>query len=392
MQKPSHHDVAILQFFAKELCHVERSETSRCKLVEMLHYVQHDRVMFKEVDSMSNINIAIVGAGMIARYHAEAIRSTPGARLVAVHRADTARPEETAAQFGVPCEPNYDALLARADIDLVCICTPSGLHARQAIAAARSGKHVLVEKPMALTLEDADAMIAACRDAGVQLGIALQRRTDPIFRSVRAAVEDGRMGKMVLGSVNIPYQRTQEYYESADWRGTWALDGGGALMNQGIHLVDLLLWYMGDLVEVTARADTLSHNIEVEDCLVATLRFANGALGSIAATTDAAPGFPHRVEVYGDRGGVQLEGEGIARWGVEGDAPETAQAPASAGAGASPGGISVAGHTRIMTDMVEAIRNNRPPLVPGAEGRRSLQAVLAIYEAARSGQAVKVTG
>ena len=341
---------------------------------------------------MSDINIAIVGAGMIARYHAEAIRSTPGARLVAVHRADTQRADETAAQFGVPCETDYDALLARADVDLICICTPSGLHAQQAIAAARAGKHVLVEKPLALTLEDADAVIAVCRDAGVQLGVALQRRTDPIFRAVRAAVEDVRMGRLVLGSVHIPYQRTQQYYESADWRGTWALDGGGALMNQGIHLVDLLLWYMGDLVEVTARADTLAHNIEVEDCLVATLRFANGALGSIAATTDAAPGFPHRVEVYGDRGGVQLEGEGVARWGVAGDAPDTAQAPASAGVGASPGGISAEGHKRIMADMVEAIRNNRPPLVPGEEGRRSLEAVLAIYAAARSGQAVAVKG
>jgi predicted dehydrogenase len=332
---------------------------------------------------MTELRFGIIGTGMVANYHAEAIAKTDGARLVAVCRAKAGASAEAAERFGVPCEPTVDALLARHDVDAVCICTPSGLHAAQTIAAAQAGKRVLVEKPLALTLADADAMISACHAAGVQLGVALQRRTDPEFRAVRAAIEAGELGRLTLGSVCVPYLRPQSYYDSADWRGTWALDGGGALMNQGIHLVDLLLWFMGDVAQVQATAATLTHNIEVEDCITASLRFANGALGSIVATTSAAPGFPHRVEVYGDRGGVQIEGEQVLRWASENREPRTENRElTSAGSGASPTGISTAGHTRIVQDFVAAARENRAPLVPGEEGRRSLALVLAMYEAA----------
>jgi UDP-N-acetyl-2-amino-2-deoxyglucuronate dehydrogenase len=340
---------------------------------------------------MQELGFAIIGAGMVARYHATAIGRIHGARLIAVGRSDPTRAEETAAQFGVPCLTDYVALLARDDVDAVCICTPSGLHADQAIAAARAGKHVLVEKPIALTLADADAMIAACAQAGVQLGVALQRRTEPEFQHVHAAIAAGELGRPVLGSINMPYLRPQGYYDSADWRGTWALDGGGALMNQGIHLVDLLLWLLGDVAEVRANAATLAHTIE--DCVTATLRFANGALGSIAATTAAGPGFPHRVEVYGERGGVQIEGEQVVRWEGENREARTEEPkkrePIAAGAGASPTGIGAVGHTRLLEDFVAAIRDRRDPVATGREGRRSLALVLAVYEAARTGQPVQ---
>jgi predicted dehydrogenase len=344
----------------------------------------------------SEIGFGIIGAGMVARYHATAIGRTPGARLVAICRANPARAEESAAQFGVPCLTDYEALLARSDIQAVCICTPSGLHAEQAVAAARAGKHVLVEKPMALTLADADAMINACQQSGVRLGVALQRRTEPAFQRVRAAAVAGELGRLVLGSVSVPYVRPQDYYDKGAWRGTWALDGGGALMNQGIHLVDLLLWLMGDAVEVWALAATLAHAIEVEDCVAAALRFAGGALGSVMATTAAAPGFPHRVEIYGDRGGVQIEGEQVVRWdgagrpADEGTKIEAATPAQPAGAGASPTGIGAAGHTRLIGDFAAAISDGRDPLVTGPEGRRSLALVLAIYEAARTGQVVRL--
>ena len=344
---------------------------------------------------MSGLRFAIAGSGMIARYHAEAIARVPGARLVAVCRSDSHRAAEAAAHFGVPCEPSYTALLARDDVDAVCICTPSGLHADQAIAAARAGKHVLVEKPMALTLAGADAAIAACRAADVRLGVALQRRTDPSFRAVKTAIDYDRLGRMVLGNVSIPYIRPQEYFDSAAWRGTWALDGGGALMNQGIHLVDLLLWFMGDVDEVHAHVATLAHAIEVEDCVTATLRFASGALGTIAATTAAAPGYPHRIELYGDGGGIQIEGEHVVR--AESTVPGRealaglGQAPAKevvAGVGASPTGMSAEGHVRVVADLVEAVLERRAPLVPGEEGRRALALVLAVYESARTGRAI----
>lgn len=329
---------------------------------------------------------------MVARYHAQGIAQTPGAQLVAVCRSDGARTAEAAERFGVACEPNYAALLARSDIDAICICTPSGMHAEQAIAAAAAGKHVLVEKPMALSLADADAMIAACAAAGVLLGVALQRRTDPQFKRVREAIASGALGRMVLGSITVPYLRPQSYYDSAAWRGTWALDGGGALMNQGIHLVDLLLWYMGDVAAVQASMATLAHAIEVEDCVTAALRFSSGALGNISATTAAAPGFAHRVEVYGAQGGIQIEGEQIVKWDVPGTEPPALvnSGPQAAGSGASPTGIGAEGHTRLIEDFIAAINAGRAPLVPGAEGRRSLALVLAIYEAARNSTTARV--
>jgi predicted dehydrogenase len=332
-----------------------------------------------------DLGFAIIGSGMIARYHAQAISQTPGARLVTLCASSAERAAQAEATFGVPVTSNFDALLARPDVHVVCICTPSGMHATQAIAAARAGKHVLVEKPLALTLADADAIIAAARESGVLLAVALQRRTDPAFVAVRAAIVSGELGRMALGSVTIPYLRPQSYYAQAAWRGTWALDGGGALMNQGIHLADLLLWFMGDVAEVSARFDTRARAIEVEDCVTAALRFTSGALGTIAATTLAAPGFPHRVEVYGERGGVQIEGEAVVRWEVEGGESRAAAAPQSAGAGASPTGISAEGHTRLVADLVAAVREGRAPLVSGEEGRRSLALVLAVYESARSG-------
>jgi len=340
---------------------------------------------------VNELGFAILGTGMVARYHATAIERTPGARLVAVCRSDPARAEESATQFGVACLTDYAALLARADVDAVCICTPSGLHAEQTIAAARAGKHVLVEKPIALTLADADAMIAACEHAGVRLGVALQRRTEPEFQRVQAAIAAGELGRIVLGSISMPYLRLQSYYDSADWRGTWALDGGGALMNQGIHLVDLLLWLIGDVTEVRATSATLAHAIQVEDCVTATLRFANGALGSITATTAAAPGFPHRIEIYGDHGGVQIEGEQVVRWAGGNREPRTQNPePIAAGAGANPSGIGPIGHLRLLEDFVAAIRAGCDPLAPGREGRRSLALVLAVYEAARTGRAVRI--
>jgi predicted dehydrogenase len=338
------------------------------------------------------IRFAIAGAGMVARYHAEAIAATPGAELVAICRSGAGAPAEAAARFGVPCEPSFAALLARGDLDAVCICTPSGLHAEQAIAAARAGKHVLAEKPLALTLADADAMIAACQQHGVRLGVALQRRADPAFQALRAAIASGGLGRIAMATLSMPYLRGQAYYDSAAWRGTWALDGGGVLMNQGIHLVDLLLWLVGDEVaEVRAAATTLAHAIEVEDCLAATLRFAGGGLGSLAATTAAPPGFAHRLEIYGERGAVQIAGEQIVHWSGADSAelrPHLAAPgqPAEAGAGASPSGIGTTGHARLLADFTAAIRDGRDPLVTGAEARRSLALVLAIYAAAGVGQ------
>jgi UDP-N-acetyl-2-amino-2-deoxyglucuronate dehydrogenase len=332
------------------------------------------------------VGFAILGAGMIAEYHAQAIAANAqnGARLVAVGHYDPQRFAEIELRFGVPCR-SEDELLSDPQVDVLCICTPSGQHAGQTIAAARSGKHVLVEKPIATRLEDADAMIAVCQENHVTLGVAFQSRTKPVFQRIQAAIQGGELGELTLGLVNLPYYRAQSYYEQADWRGTWALDGGGVLMNQGIHQVDLLAWYMGDPIAVSAHALTLHRQIEVEDTLCASLRFANGALAGINATTTAAPGFPPRLEIYGTRGGVQMEGDIVMRWWSQdghGETESTSAQPSSAGAGADPRGISVAGHIALVSDFTEALRDERPPLVDGVEGRRSLAIVESIYQAA----------
>ena len=334
------------------------------------------------------MNFAILGAGMVAEYHRAGIEANEvlGARLIAVGHHDPDRFEEIAGRFGVPCR-SFGDILADDRIDAVCICTPSGQHAAQAIACAAAGKHVLVEKPMALTLADADAMIEAAAGAGVRLSVALQRRTDPLFRRIKAALDAGDLGALTLASVVLPYYRDQAYYEQAAWRGTWALDGGGVLMNQGIHIVDLLVWMMGDPVDVCAFAGTLHRDIEVEDTLCAALRFQNGAMGTITATTTVGGGAPHRFEIYGTNGAIQVEGEGVVRWSLQNSLRQTVTPyalsdNADAGAGADPKGISTAGHTAVIKDLIEAVRDGRPPATDGVEGRRSLAVVNAVYRAA----------
>ena len=333
------------------------------------------------------VSFGILGAGMIADHHRRAIvaNADAGARLVAVGHHDPSRFDAIGAEFGVPCM-SVDDLLASLGVDAVCVCTPSGQHPAQTIAAAGAGKHVLVEKPMATTVADAEAMIRACDDAGVRLGVVLQRRADPLFRRIRDAIEAGDLGDLTLAVVTMPYHRPPAYYEQADWRGTWAGDGGGVLMNQGIHLVDLLVWFMGDPVRTQASAATLQRDIEVEDTLVATLAFANGALATIAATT-TAPGSPHRLEVYGTHGAIQVEGEHAQTWQLRDPAAAVVEPPplrrdTAAGAAGDPRGIGLEGHARIVGDFVAAVRDGRRPTIDGAEGLRSLAAIEAIYRAA----------
>ena len=337
--------------------------------------------------TQNELGFAILGAGMVAEYHLNAIQECAdlGARLVGVGHYNPARYDEISERFGVPAS-SYDELLADPAVDAVCICTPSGHHAQQAIAAASSGKHVLVEKPMALSLADADAMIAACQENDVQLGVCLQRRAEPLFRRVHDAIHGGDLGEITLGVVTMPYFRDEPYYAQAEWRGTWAMDGGGVLMNQGIHIVDLLLWFLGDPVEVHAFADSRHRSVEIEDTAGAVLRFANGTVATITATVATEPGFPHRLEVYGTNGGIQIEGESVLRWGLADESKATvepwpvATEQVDAGMAGDPRGISTSGHIAILKDFIAGIRRGQDPVIDGAEGRRSLAAILAVYE------------
>lgn len=329
------------------------------------------------------IGFGIVGTGMAAELHARAVTACTGHGANLVGFASRYPDKRLARDCDRPCMA-IDSLLKHPDVDIVCIGSPSGLHADQAVRAMRSGKHVLVEKPMALNTADAEKMIAASEETGRYLSVALQRRAEPQFQRVHRAIVSGVLGDLVGGLVTIPYKRTKAYYDSAAWRGTWPLDGGGALMNQGIHLLDLLLWWMGDPVKIDAQAATLRHAIEVEDTLGATLTFANGAVATILATTATEPGFAHRVEIYGTRGGIQIEGEEILRWQMakDGRDPDAPNRSDTAGAGGAPGGIPISGHIGLINNFMATLGGDEKLLVDGREGLRSVTVVQRIYAAA----------
>lgn len=337
---------------------------------------------------MKNLRFSILGTGMIAAYHQAAIEANAhlGASVASICHYDPQRYAALSKAFNVPCT-SYEEVLSDPDIDAICICTPSGQHADQAVAAAKAGKHIFVEKPMALLESDCDRMIEAAEKNNVKLAVSLQRRAEPVFRRVRSAIEAGDLGQLTLGIVTMPYYRDMAYYNQAAWRGTWALDGGGVLMNQGIHIIDLLIWFMGDPVAIKAHAGTLHRDIEVEDIAGAFLTFEGGATATIAATTTAAEGYPHRIEIYGTGGGIQMEGEDVIRWNLVHPTPASippfeAVSKADTGAAADPRGITADAHAYLMKDFIASIRNNTSPIIDGREGKRSLSVVNDIYRAA----------
>ncbi|HKI38670.1 MAG TPA: Gfo/Idh/MocA family oxidoreductase, partial [Gemmataceae bacterium] len=259
----------------------------------------------------------IVGCGMIARFHARALNEVPGAKLVALVSRKTASAKKMADELGLRVDLYEDLsqALARRDLDVVIVATPSGFHAEPAVAAAAAGKHVVVEKPLEITLERCDRIIEACDRHGVQLCTIFPSRFADANVALRRAVEAGKFGRVTLGETTCKWWRPQSYYDEGGWKGTKALDGGGALMNQAIHNVDLLYWLMGDVESITAFCATLAHvRIEVEDTAVAALRFKNGALGLIEAATSAYPGLLKRTEIHGDRGSARVEQDDITLW------------------------------------------------------------------------------
>jgi predicted dehydrogenase len=343
---------------------------------------------------------AIVGCGMIARFHALALAEVPDARLVALVSRNRSNADKLNESLGLRCDVYADLhpVLARRDVDIVIVTTPSGAHLEPAIAAAGAGKHVVVEKPLEITLERCDRIIEACRQSHVQLCTIFPSRFHDANRALKAAVDAGRFGRLTLGETTCKWWRPQSYYDEGGWKGTRALDGGGALMNQAIHNVDLLLWMMGPATHVTGFTATLAHErIEVEDTAVACLRFANGALGVIQATTSVFPGLPKTIAVHGDRGTAVIEQEDVLRWEFSPESPEDrairerfAVKTGASGGSSNPAAISHQGHARQLADLVEALKTGRPPLVDGREGRRAVEVILAIYRSATTGRTVAI--
>jgi predicted dehydrogenase len=344
------------------------------------------------------LGFGVIGCGMIANFHAKAIGAVRGAKLVGGCDAVPAAAEKWAAANGCKAYRTLDEMLADPAIDAVTVGTPSGAHLEPAVAAARAGKHVIVEKPLEITLRRCDKIIAMCDRAGVKLATIFPSRFHDASRTLKKALEQNRFGRLALGDAIVKWYRTQAYYDSGAWRGTWKLDGGGALMNQAIHSVDLLIWLMGPVVEVRAMTGLLAHErIAVEDAAVAAIRFANGALGTIEASTAAYPGYLKRIEIHGDAGSAVLEEEDLVKWDfakkTKADGPilEKMAARKSGGGGASdPAAIGFHGHARQFQDFVDAIRKGTKPAIDGPEGRRAVEIILAIYKSAETGKAVKL--
>lgn len=344
------------------------------------------------------IGVGIVGCGMISHFHAKAIDEIRGAEVVACFSRSKASAVDFASQYGGSDFDSLEEMLADPKVDVVSICTPSGAHMEPAVAAANAGKHVIIEKPLEITLKRCDAIIKACEKNGVVLSTIFPSRFHSSSRLLKKAIEAGRFGTLSLGDAYVKWFRTQEYYDSGAWRGTWDLDGGGALMNQAIHCVDLLTWLMGPVAQLSAQTATLAHDrIEVEDVATASLRFENGALGVIEATTAAFPGMLKKIEIHGSTGSAVIEEEDIKVWEFAkaraADKKVLAQyadANETGGGASDPSAIGHAAHAMQFRDFFKAIKSGTQPLIDGHEGRRSVEIILAIYKAAETGKTIQL--
>jgi UDP-N-acetyl-2-amino-2-deoxyglucuronate dehydrogenase len=348
---------------------------------------------------MKTLRFGIVGCGVIGPVHAEAIASLPHAELVAVADPLVERAQELAQRFGVRSHGNLANMLEDEDLDVVNVCTPSGLHGKHAIQVMRSGQNVIVEKPIEISLPAIDEMLRVQQEMGVKMAVISQHRFDPASQEVRGHIEARRFGRIVMGNAHLLWWRSQAYYDSGAWRGTWELDGGGVLMNQTIHSIDLLTWLAGPVRSVRAYTGTLAHHMETEDVAVAALRFQSGALGTIAATTSAYPGVATRVEILGDRGSAIVEDDRLAfihlRSADDEEAPAYGVASQSLealpeansgviGTAQDPSAVPSSTHAAQIADMIRAIRENTEPLVDGQTARHAVEVIQAIYRSAQS--------
>ena len=336
------------------------------------------------------LQFGLVGCGRVAPRHAQSLRELEGARLAAVADIRESRADRFASEYGPEPYTDYRYLLDRADLDVITICTPSGLHAEMAIDAMQAGKHVIVEKPMALDLADAGRMIAAAEATGRKLCVVLQNRYNPPMQELRAIVDSGVLGRLLLGTATVRWYRPQEYYEDG-WHGTWAMDGG-ALMNQSIHHIDALQWLLGAPESVFTFSATLAHRMEAEDVGVASIRFRNGALATVEGSTVTYPeNMEGSVAIFGEYGSLKVGGTALNRkviWKVRGALEHEREAITRDEM--DPPSIYGQSHRAVIADMIAAIREDRPSQTHGREGRKSLALVLAMYESARSGAPVTV--
>ncbi|MGY4237932.1 UDP-N-acetyl-2-amino-2-deoxyglucuronate dehydrogenase [Bradyrhizobium sp. USDA 4449] len=337
------------------------------------------------------LRFGLLGCGRISKRHSDLLGSNQieNAKLVSVCDPVRERADAVATKFGIPADYDIETFLARKDIDVVTVLTPSGMHPQHAIACAKAGKHVVVEKPMALRLQDADEMIRACDQAGVKLFVVKQNRFNVPVVKAREALDAGRFGKLVLGTVRVRWCRDQLYYDQDAWRGTWAYDGG-VLTNQASHHIDMLEWFFGDVVSVHARATTALVNIETEDTAVATLKFRNGALGIIEATTAVRPkDLEGSLSILGEKGAVEIAGfavNQIRHWRFVDELPSDKEVVEKFSV--NPPNVYGFGHQAYYEHVVDCLLHERAALVDGLQGRKSLELISALYESIETGNEV----
>lgn len=338
------------------------------------------------------LHLGIIGGGGISETHARAAQETVGVEIAAFCGRNQFKVTQLAEKFSSRPYDDCGAFLGHDSLDLIVIGSPSGLHAEQGIAAAQRGLHVLVEKPLDVTTEKADALIAACDNAGVKLGVIYQDRVAPDLIRLKTLIDAGALGRVLLVSASVRWFRPPEYYGNSDWRGDLTLAGGGALMNQGTHTVDLILWLLGDVTRVQSISMTALHQVAVEDTVVSTLEFRSGAIGTLECATSAFPGYPRRLEISGTEGTIVVENDRIVKADLRSTSIDVA-APIESNrnlTASSPIISDVRGHTRLLEDFVQAIETGARPLCDGREGRRSVELVQAIYESGRSGMPVSL--
>ena len=326
----------------------------------------------------------IVGCGAISKWHVAAINEIENAELVGVFNTPLSFAETFAKENNCRVFKTYEEMLECEDIDIVNICTPSGTHAPLAIEAANHKKNVIVEKPMAITKQQVEDIVSAVEKNNVKLAVISQLRFNENVQKVKKAIDSGELGDILIGDIYMKYYRSPEYYSSSDWRGTWEMDGGGALMNQGIHGIDLLQYLVGPVKRVTGVCKTLARDIEVEDAANLIVEYENGAMGVIQGTTCVEPGYPRVIEITGTKGTISLRESDIIKWDVNGKRlnPEEIEEKDSSGF-RDPGAISLNAHKPQIRDMVKALEEDRAPMVDEKEGRKPVDIILAAYESSK---------
>ncbi len=338
---------------------------------------------------MSNVRFGIIGCGTIAHFHARAIAACTGGTFMGVADVRLESAQRFAEEYAVKCYNSVDEMLQSDEIDAVCICTPSGFHAQTALQSIEAGKHILVEKPLAMTNEDCKKIITLAKEKNVRAGVISQYRFSPAIQELKQLVSEGKLGKIITADLLMKYYRSQEYYDSSNWRGTWKLDGG-SLMNQGIHGVDALLYVMGPAKSVFGCARTLNHRMEAEDTAVATVEFENGALAVIQSTTSIYNGYPRCLTISGTKGTVTVQDDIITK--CELDDPDyvckTQTAAQQTQGFQDPKAISNDGHIFQIQDFINAIVNKEDPIIPLSQGYQTVAVINAVYTSSQTQQAV----